>query len=195
MTEDILPPLKLQWIHDFRQEQRKYRDFYQEEVTHVPVICMYVGPDHTVAHVSHDYYALVTPGRIERSALMAIIEEKSVCPASHKRHAVAHVLSYIPALDPDDLQLFIQTDDIDTQSWLQDHSELSDIVYPPCISILHQLNALILIYRKEAKPGLDGSKSRVGHGHKHTKRLRLRADHKTTRRVQFKLCENDIKTE
>jgi len=137
------------WIDKFENLEQDYKKFYKEECESVNIIAIYCDKDNNIYKVDIEK-EILNEGTIKEDRLMEIITEKS--KYGNQKHRLGTILKYNINLEEDELKVFLTTDTNDTDdNYFKEIRKLTDIKFEDTISLLNDLNALIIILKAKSK--------------------------------------------
>lgn len=129
------------WIDSFEKTEQKYLSYYKTTPSVVSIFSLYVDKNKEVVFMNGQNVTLEN-GILKRDKMVSVIH-------SQKKNIfkIHDILQYNFTVDPDNIQDFIDSD-ISYGNCLIKQNVLRDIKFQDTISMLHNINALFLIFKE-----------------------------------------------
>jgi len=160
------------WITEFEEEDKLYEDFYKEDLSAINLIFLYVNNNELI-NVYEDTYIL-NNNMITKNELIYIIRKKSI--KNSIKYRLHSILKYNFVAEPEEI---IKKNFLLKTSYLRSLSSINDIYWEQCISFMHDLNSLYIIYHNSPKSSTNNTTKKIYLTTKSSKR-----NHKT-RRIRY----------
>ena len=152
--------LDMSWATDFLEEDAKYADFYEENVTFVQLRVLYVDKNSEIIKVKQEMMQLASPNRVSREELLYVIKTNRMNEGKH--YEILSIAKFNIDLKAADLKPFLKS----TQTQLGDiyisaSQEVDTITFNKTIGALQHLNELLIIFydvKPTVKPNMNVTK-------------------------------------
>jgi hypothetical protein len=132
------------WITDYENDYKKYKYFYQEELTTITIFFMYIDEKNNLFKIKEKKIN-IKDKKISKEQLLYLIKNNRY-PNSNK-FKLDYILRYNITIEPENITKFIKIDNnVMNTNYLQVIKTCEDIYYNNTINILKNLNCLYLIY-------------------------------------------------
>lgn len=183
MTELLDTDLDVSWINEQQRIQNIQNNYCRENVDEINVYSLYINKDSFIEKITCKKQPVVN-NLISRDSVLGIIQTNKT--SASKKYKLCDVLVYHVDLEPQHIQSFSKTIDLNTssQSFFKVLPIVDEISIPPSIFIFHNLNSIFFMY-KEADNGSSNTHSHTMKSilkpasttsevkHKHTKKVRI----------------------
>ena len=158
--EDEDEDLDMTWATNFLEEDAKYADFYEENVTFVQLRVVYVDKNSEIVKVKQEMMQLMSPNCVSKEELLYIIKRNRM--HEDKYYDTLSIAKFNIDLCASDLKSFLksaktQLGDI----YLSASNEVDTIVFNKTIGALQHLNELLIIFynvKPVMKPNMNVTK-------------------------------------
>ena len=180
MDEDIDTEIDNSWVDSYKASENSYNEFYNEKVTTIKGIYLYIDTANTVVKVKQEVLPLTSDSKVSREQLIALIKEKQVITPGIK-YKLFSLVRYNIDLLPEEIPNFIKKSpdvyDANTKRFLISETYIKDIYFTDTISIFHDLNALYIIFKE--------SHSKKNTANKFTQKLKASVKKRYTRHKKY----------
>lgn len=160
MDMDLDADLDMSWADDFMEEDAKYAEFYEENVTFVRLRILYVDKNSEIIKVKQEMIQLMNPNRVSRDELLYIIKTNRM--HEDKYYEMLSIAKFNIDLKASDLKPFLKS----TQTQLGDiylstTNEVDTITFNKTIGALQTLNEVLIIFydvKPVSKPNMSVTK-------------------------------------
>jgi hypothetical protein len=157
---DLDVDLDMSWAEDFLEEDTKYADFYEENVTFIQLRILYVDKNSEIIKVKQEMIQLMSPNCVSREELLYIIKTNRT--HENKYYGMLSIAKFNIDLHASDLKPFLKS----TQKQLGDiylstSNQVDTITFNKTIGALQKLNELLIIYydvKPTMKPNMSATK-------------------------------------
>jgi len=149
------------WINNFENTDKLYKDFYKDDLYYVNLRVIYINRENEIDKLKQESFLMTKPNHISREEILEILKKNSV--DNNKRYSLLSILKYNIVLEPDEIKLFLKSkNEIDYLSIIKNIDEIS---FNKSINMFHDLNDLILIFYEKSlelkKPDIDNKTKKV----------------------------------
>ena len=142
------------WVDSYKAREDSYNEFYNEKVTTIKGIYLYIDTANTVVKVKQEVLPLTNDSKVSREQLIALIREKQITTPGIK-YKLFSLVRYNIDLLPEEIPDFIKGSpniyDVNTKRFLIPETYIKDIYFTDTISVFHDLNALYIIFKESPK--------------------------------------------
>lgn len=132
--------IDLEEVSNFMEMVTAYKDYYKEKIEIVKIKMIFLNNENRIVKVSNEDIILKNLNVINSEDLFKVIVSNS--KIMEKKYKVQEILLYNVTIDPDDIC------NIKNESYLSKISHLNDIKMEPTISILQDLNEILIIFQE-----------------------------------------------
>jgi len=156
--------LDMSWSDAFTEEDTKFADFYEENVSFVQLRILYVDKNSEIIKAKQEMIHLASPNCISREELLYIIKTNRT--HDDKYYGMLSIAKFNIDLSPSDLTSFLKSPRGRMgDMYLTPLNEVDSVTFNKTIAILQSLNELLVIFY-DVKP-ISKPNSRI------TKRIRF----------------------
>ena len=147
------------WVDDYKINEDKYNEFYNEKVNTIKVFFMYVNSEKVVVNIKQEILTLSVTGALKREQLITLIKEKQFLNTI--KYKLYSIVKYNIDLQPEEVEEFISDNNSNTISvcdnnnyanrFLIPENYINDIYFTDTISIFQDLNSLYIIFKEDTK--------------------------------------------
>jgi hypothetical protein len=153
---DIDADLDMTWATNFLEEDAKYADFYEENVTFVKLRVVYVDKNSEIVKVKQEMMQLLSPNRVSKEELLYIIKTNRM--HEDKYYNTLSVAKFNIDLSASDLKSFLKSTKTHLgEIYLSASNEVDTIIFNKTIGALQHLNELLIIFYN-MKPNMNVTK-------------------------------------
>jgi len=139
------PGLDMSWIQDFVEEDSKYTDFYEEDVTFVQLRILYANQANEICKIMTEKFHMLEPNKISKEELLQIIKERRTI--ENKYYNMVSIMKYNIDLSPQNIKSFIKSPAKNRgDAYLTALSCVDTIHFEKTITIFQDLNELFIVY-------------------------------------------------
>ena len=138
------------WINEFESNDKPYNDLYKDNIFSININIFYINRNNNIEKVTVESFLLQKPNIISREEVIGIIKKKSLMNGNN--YSLLSILKYNITLNPEDIQLFLRTDNFDCYNdiFFKSLKNIDTIVFDNTIIAFQDLNTLfILFYEKD----------------------------------------------
>jgi len=159
------------WIKDFENSDKLYKDFYKDNVNYINIHFIYVNKSNDIEKISYEQFLLSKPNILFHTELIKILKMYSIL--QNTRYSLLSILKYNINISPDEIPNFIK---YGTYKWNTNYmtliKKIDDIIFDRTINIFQDLNDLIvLFYEKNIEKNINNYTKKI-HLHKHKKTIK-----------------------
>lgn len=144
-TADFQTPtvqdLNTNWITEYINENKKYEEFYKENVETIELVLVYINHKNEIISVKREKHIL-QQNKIQNEELVFLIDK-----FKRAHFMLLSLLKFNFSIEPEHLI----KDKFHPEDYLTEITFTDDIIWKPTINILHDMNSMYFIY-KETKP-------------------------------------------
>lgn len=114
LSSDDEEELDNTWVDNYKINEEKYNEFYNEQVNTIKVFFMYISNEQVVVNIKQEVLTLSVSGVLKREQLITLIKEKQYL---HKiKYKLFSVVKYNIDLQPEEVDEFITVSVSDSDS-------------------------------------------------------------------------------
>ena len=166
------------WVDSYKTAEEDYNVFYNEKVSTIKVVNLYIDTENNVVNVTNDVLKLSSESMIPREQLLAMIKSNKIANSSSK-YKLFSLVRYNINILPAEVEDFITNSnpEVYNQRFLTVENYIRDIYYSDTISIFQDINALYMIF-KEIPQNIQNNNA-----YKFTQKLKASIKKRYTRRT------------
>ncbi len=166
------------WITNFENTDKLYRDFYKDDLYYINLIVIYVNRNNEIDKLKQESFLLSKPNIVTREEILGIIKKNTT--DNDKLYSLLSILKYNIILDPTDITLYLKNDY--NEEYLSVIKNIDSVPFYKSIHMFHDLNDLILIFYEKS------NELKQQTDHNKTKKIYLSSlsCHKKTIRKRYK---------
>lgn len=157
---DLDLDLDMSWATDFLEEDAKYADFYEENVTFVQLRVLYVDKNSEIIKVKQEMIQLMSPNCVSREELLYIIKTNRM--HEDKYYEMLSIAKFNIDLRASDLKSFLKsTNPRLGEIYLSTSQEVDSMTFNKTIGALQHLNELLIVFynvKPVIKPNMNVTK-------------------------------------
>jgi hypothetical protein len=134
------------WINNFEKTDKLYQDFYKDDLYFVNLKFVYVNRSSEIEKIKMESFLMSKPNYISREEILQILKKSTI--DDDKRYTLLSILKYNVTLDADDIKHFLISPE--ERNFLITVNNIDTIVFDKTISMLQDLNDLILIFYEKS---------------------------------------------
>lgn len=134
------------WINNFENTDKLYKDFYKDDLYYVNLRVLYINRENEIEKLKQESFLMTKPNHITREEILEILKKNSV--DNDKKYSLLSILKYNIILEPDDVKLYLNNSNI--QDYLSVIKNIDSVVFEKSINMFHDLNDLILIFYEKS---------------------------------------------
>jgi hypothetical protein len=181
-TEDEdLEKLDDSWINDFETNDKPYNELYKDNNFSININVFYINKANNIEKITEETFLLQKPNIISREEIIGIIKKK--CLMNGNNYSLLSLIKYNITLNPEDIQLFLRTNNFDYYNDLCFTSlkNIDTIVFDKTIVAFQDLNTLFLLFYEK-----DKNKDMIGTMN-NTRKIYLRSHHNTKHKKTIRI--------
>ena len=97
------------WVDDYKSNEDKYNEFYNEKVNTIKVFFMYVNSEKVVVNIKQEILTLSISGTLKREQLITLVKEKQFLNTI--KYKLYSIVKYNIDLQPEEVDEFISAND------------------------------------------------------------------------------------
>jgi hypothetical protein len=135
------------WINNFENTDKLYKDFYKDDLYYVNLRVVYVNRDNEIDKLKQESFLMSKPNHITREEILEILKKNSI--DNDKKYSLLSILKYNIILEPNDVKFYLN--DKNTQEYLSVIKNIDEVAFNKSINMFHDLNDLILIFYEKSQ--------------------------------------------
>lgn len=170
----------LDWIDEYKNEEKKYELFYKEPIENLKLNFVYVGNNNEIECINESSI-LLSDGVLNKERLLEIITINKI--KNNIRYGLKYLLKYNFTLEPSNIISYLNSKC--RENYLIEIKMIEDITFSNAISVMHDLNCLLFIFIETPRNSNTKSTDKIQHKYRTTKKLmeQLRLGKTKTRRI------------
>lgn len=161
----------LDWIDEYKNEEKQYELFYKEPVDNIKLNFIYVGIDNEVQCVNESS-VLLTNNILNKDRLFELITKNKI--KNKIRYNLKYLLKFNFCLEPSNIVPYLK--DKINENYLTEIKILDDIFFSSTISVMQDLNCLLFVFIEKPKINTDSfqdnkDKDKYKHNNRITRKL------------------------
>jgi hypothetical protein len=147
IVDDLINNINLDdnWIKNFENNDKLYKDFYKDNVYYINIHFIYVNKSNEIEKISNEQFLLSKPNILLHNELIKILKMYSII--ENTRYSLLSILRYNITISPDDVPHFVK---INRDKWNTNYmsiiKNIDDIKFDKTINIFQDLNDLIILF-------------------------------------------------
>lgn len=149
----------MKWADDFMEEDAKYAEFYEENVTFVRLRILYVDKDSEIVKVKQETIQLTTPNCVTREELLYMIKTNRTHEG--KYYGMLSIAKFNIDLSSSDMKSFLKSGQPNGDIYLTVSQEVDTQTFNKTIGALQDLNELLITFydvKPTVKPNMNVTK-------------------------------------
>lgn len=134
------------WINNFDNSDKLYKDFYKDDLYYINLRVLYVNRENEIDKIKQESLLMTKSNTILYDEILEILKKNSM--DNDKRYTLISMLKYNINLDSDEIQNYLQNNK--NPSYLSIIKNIGSIVFEKSISMFHDLNDLILVFYEKS---------------------------------------------
>lgn len=138
------------WINQFEESEKLYKDFYKDNLYHINIDFIYINNNNEIEKIKQDTFLLSEHNSIKRDELIGLLKRNSI--DNDKRYSLLSILKYNITLDTDDIKNFLLTSDLSiyNEKFLTINKHIDTIIFEKTINMFQDLNHLYFIFYEKS---------------------------------------------
>jgi hypothetical protein len=169
--------LDISWIDEHNKLHNIDKNYCREPMESIDLYSIFIDSQNAIEKISSDKIDIVS-NRIPKEKILKIIQHNKSMGDGSVKYKLLDIMVYNVDLEPQNIQDFVQNDNLDTRRFFKIYPIVDDIVVMPSIFIFHSLNAIYFVFQEiemvlnpVIKPILKiGGRDNIK---KHTKKVRI----------------------
>ena len=134
------------WINNFYNTDKLYKDFYKDDLYYVNLKIIYINRENEIDKIKFEPFLMSQKNIITREEILEILKKNLV--DNERRYSLLSMLRYNINLEPDEIENYLKNGD--DLKYLSVIKNIDTITFEKSISMFHDLNDLILILYKKS---------------------------------------------
>ena len=134
-----------EWLEQLETDNKKYKDFYTEEVEKIEINYVYVDTNSNITNIKKQDFFL-TNG-ILKNDLIYLIKGNQI--DNKKQYELLSLLQYNIDIQPDEIFSYLR--DTDENNFLKTLTNISDIKWNDTVMLFYDMNSLFILYYRKKK--------------------------------------------
>ena len=146
MNNTMKDELNDDWIINFEETDKLYKDFYKDNIDYINVDFIYINDDNEIEKIKQDSFLLSHQNSITRDELIGLLKKNSI--DNDKRYSLLSILKYNITLEADDIKNFLLTPDLASynERFLTINKHIDTIFFEKTITMFQDLNNVYFIF-------------------------------------------------
>jgi hypothetical protein len=136
------------WINNFEKTDKLYQDFYKDDLYYINLKFIYINRDNEIEKIKQESLLMSKPNYISREEILQIL--KRTVTDDDRRYSLLSILKYNISLDAEDIKNFV-LESTEERNYLRVIKNIDAIPLEKTISMLHDLNDIILIFYEKSQ--------------------------------------------
>ena len=151
MNNTMKDELNDDWITNFEETDKLYKDFYKDNIDYINVDFIYINDDNEIEKIKQDSFLLSQQNYITRDELIGLLKKNSI--DNDKRYSLLSILKYNITLEADDIKNFLLTPDLSSynERFLTINKHIDTIFFEKTITMFQDLNNVYFIFYEKTK--------------------------------------------
>ena len=139
------------WIINFEETDKLYKDFYKDNIDYINIDFIYINNDNEIEKIKQDSFYLSHQNSITRDELIGLLKRNSI--DNDKRYSLLSILKYNITLESDDIKNFLLTPDLSSynEKFLTINKHIDNIFFEKTITMFQDLNNIYFIFYEKTK--------------------------------------------
>jgi hypothetical protein len=165
------------WINKFEEIDKKYEDFYKNDLYYVNLRVIYINRENEIEHLKQESFLMSKPNFISYEEIIQMLKSNSC--NKNKKYSLLSILKYNIILEHEDIK-FMDDNKCDYLSVIKN---IDSIHYDKSINMFHDLNDLIFVFYEKSRENIGNNNN---NNHNSTKKIYLNSSNKKTIKKQYK---------
>ena len=151
MNNTMKDELNDDWIINFEETDKLYKDFYKDNIDYINVDFIYINDENEIEKIKQDSFLLSHQNSITRDELIGLLKKNSI--DNDKRYSLLSILKYNITLEADDIKNFLLTPDLSSynERFLTINKHIETIFFEKTITMFQDLNNVYFIFYEKTK--------------------------------------------
>ena len=149
-TDNEIEILNDEWIKQFEDADRLYRDFYKEDLYYTNINYIYINKNNEIDKIKSENFLMSTPNCITHDEVLGILKRNSIDSICNKRYMLSSILKYNISLEPDEITNLLHSNSNQMNDYnkhfLNPIKNVDTIHFDKTIQMFHDLNDLFIIF-------------------------------------------------
>ena len=134
------------WINNFEENDKLYKDFYKDNLCYVNIDFIYINKNNEIEKIKQEPFLMSEQNSITRDELIGLLKRNSI--DNDKRYSLLSILKYNITLDSDDIKNFLSASDLSpyNELFLSINKQIDTIFFEKTINMFQDLNNLYFIF-------------------------------------------------
>ena len=139
------------WIINFEETDKLYKDFYKDNLDYINIDFIYINDDNEIEKIKQDTFLLSQQNSITRDELIGLLKRNSI--DNDKRYSLLSILKYNITLEADDIKNFLLTPDLSSynERFLTINKHIDTIFFEKTITMFQDLNNVYFIFYEKTQ--------------------------------------------
>ncbi len=153
---DEIGELDSTWIQEFENLDKDYKNYYSEDMSFLIIHSIYINKLNDIEKVREEKILLKEHGLLQKEELLSIIKHNSF--SNEIKYSLLSILKFNINVEPEFLKNFLKSKDKNIgASFLQPVKNIDSIRFDKSIAMFHDINELIIIFRKTVNKNTNDS--------------------------------------
>ena len=141
LEEFILEEEDDNWLEKIKEQDNKYKDFYNEKITNIELNYIYINKLNEIEYIKKNK-CILNDNKLSKERLLYLL--KNNIRREDKRYGLLSILQYNINLKPEDIENYIK--DNSNYNFLNTKREINDILWEDTINIFQDINKLYIVF-------------------------------------------------
>ena len=141
LEEFILEEEDDNWLEKIKEQDNKYKDFYNEKITNIELNYIYINKFNKIEYIKKNK-CILNDNKLSKERLLYLL--KNNIRREDKRYGLLSILQYNINLKPEDIENYIK--DNSNYNFLNTKREINDILWEDTINIFQDINKLYIVF-------------------------------------------------
>ena len=134
------------WINNFEENDKLYKDFYKDNLCFVNIDFIYINKNNEIEKIKQEPFLMSKQNSITREELIGLLKRNSI--DNDKRYSLLSILKYNITLDSDNIKNFLSASDLSSynEAFLTINKHIDTIFFEKTINMFQDLNNLYFIF-------------------------------------------------
>jgi hypothetical protein len=135
-----------EWINNFENIDKLYKDFYKDDVYYINLSIIYVNRENEIDKIKYENLLMEYPNKISQEEILKILKKNAI--DNEKRYSLLSILRYNINLEPDEIKTYLLNGL--NKEYLSVIKNIDTVTYEKTINMFQDLNELIVIYYEKS---------------------------------------------
>ncbi len=170
-----------EWIKEFDETDKLYKDFYKDDLFHVNLTMIYLNQENEIEKIKQEPFLLTNKNTLSYEEFFGLLKTNSI--DNNKMYSILSIIKYNFDIEADELNTYLSSQYETGANYLSIIKNIDTVHFQKTINMFQDLNEIIFIYHEKTK-----SKSKTfakanenidKNNHSHSKRVSKHYRNKT----------------